>query len=181
MPAIVNAIWIDTYRFDNKNKETVMTIKELLFKQMAALSGILGLIMGILTIIPFIRNFSFFALVVLAAPIIIVYMKKMNMIGILDIKQGALYGAIIGFISFIGFSISFVPLATIIGFIYKGSYYLGISLLFRAGFFVLIMMVFFVAILAALMNAFSGLVTIYIYNQIEQKPDESKTDIDIQE
>ena len=70
MPAIVNAIWIDTYRFDNKNKETVMTIKELLFKQMAALSGILGLIMGILTIIPFICNLSFFALVVLAAPII---------------------------------------------------------------------------------------------------------------
>ena len=103
------------------------------------------------------------------------------MIGILDIKQGAMYGAIIGFISFLGFSVAFVPLATIIGFIYKGSFYLGVSLLFRSGFFVLIMMVFFVAILSALMNAFSGLVTMYVYNQIEPKPEEDKTDIQIEE
>ena len=148
---------------------------------MGMLSSVLGLVLGVITIIPFICNFSFFALIVLSAPIILVYMKKLDMIGILDIRQGAMYGAIIGFISFVAFSVSFVPLATIIGFIYKGSYYLGVSLLFRTGFFVLIMMVFFVALLAALMNAFSGLVTIYVYNQLEQKPEESKTDINIEE
>ena len=158
-----------------------MEIKKILLKQMAILSGVVGLFLGILTIIPFICNFSFFALIVLTAPAILIYMKKLDMIGIMDIKQGALYGAIIGFVSFLAFSVSFVPLATIIGFIYKGSFYLGVSLLFRSGFFVLIMMVFFVAIIAALMNAFSGLVTIYIYNQIEQKPEESKTNLDIQE
>ena len=158
-----------------------MEIKKLLLKQMAMLSSVLGLILGVLTIIPFVSNISFFALFVLAAPIVLVYMKKLEMIGILDIRQGAMYGAIIGFISFVAFSVSFVPLATIIGFIYKGSYYLGVSLLFRSGFFVLIMMVFFVAILSALMNAFSGLVTMYIYNQIEPKPEESKRDIYIRE
>lgn len=158
-----------------------MPVKQLLLKQMGMLSAILGLVLGVLTIIPFICNFSFFALFVLAAPIIMIYMKKLEMIGILDIRQGAMYGAIIGFVSFLGFAVSFVPLATIIGFIYKGSFYLGVSLLFRSGFFVLIMMVFFVAILAALMNAFSGLVTMYIYNQIEQKPEENKTDIQIEE
>ena len=158
-----------------------MEIKQLLLKQMGMLSSVLGLVLGVITIIPFICNFSFFALIVLSAPIILVYMKKLDMIGILDIRQGAMYGAIIGFISFVAFSVSFVPLATIIGFIYKGSYYLGVSLLFRTGFFVLIMMVFFVALLAALMNAFLGLVTIYVYNQLEQKPEESKTDINIEE
>ena len=158
-----------------------MEIKQLLLKQMGMLSSVLGLVLGVITIIPFICNFSFFALIVLSAPIILVYMKKLDMIGILDIRQGAMYGAIIGFISFVAFSVSFVPLATIIGFIYKGSYYLGVSLLFRTGFFVLIMMVCFVALLAALMNAFSGLVTIYVYNQLEQKPEESKTDINIEE
>lgn len=158
-----------------------MEIKQLLLKQMGMLSSVLGLVLGVITIIPFICNFSFFVLIVLSAPIILVYMKKLDMIGILDIRQGAMYGAIIGFISFVAFSVSFVPLATIIGFIYKGSYYLGVSLLFRTGFFVLIMMVFFVALLAALMNAFSGLVTIYVYNQLEQKPEESKTDINIEE
>ena len=116
-----------------------MEIKQLLLKQMGMLSSVLGLVLGVITIIPFICNFSFFALIVLSAPIILVYMKKLDMIGILDIRQGAMYGAIIGFISFVAFSVSFVPLATIIGFIYKGSYYLGVSLLFRTGFFVLIM------------------------------------------
>lgn len=158
-----------------------MNINKLLIKQMATLSSVLGLILGVLTVIPFICNFSFFALIVLAAPLILIYMKKLDMIGILDIKQGAIYGAIVGFVSFLAFSVSFVPLATIIGFLYKGSYYLGISLLVRSGLFVIVMMVFFVAILAALMNAFSGLVTIYVYNQIEQKPEESKTDINIEE
>jgi hypothetical protein len=42
------------------------------------------------------------------------------------------------------------------------------------------MLVFFVAILCALMNAFSGLVTVYIYNQLEQKPEEIQTKIDIE-
>ena len=158
-----------------------MEIKQILLKQMAMLSSVLGLILGVLTIIPFICNFSFFTLFVLAAPIIFIYMKKLDMIGILDIRHGAVYGAIIGFISFIAFSVSFVPLAAIIGFIYKNSYYMGISLMFSTGFFVLIMMVFFVALLSALMNAFSGLVTMYVYNQIEPQPEESKTDIDIQE
>ena len=158
-----------------------MNINKLLIKQMASLSGVLGLILGVLTIIPFVCNFSFFALIVLAAPIILFYMKKLDMIGILDVKQGAMYGAIVGFISFLAFSVSFVPLATVVGLLYKGSFYLGVSLLVRSGFFVIVMMVFFVAILAALMNAFSGLVTIYIYNQIEQKPEESKTDINIEE
>lgn len=158
-----------------------MNINKLLIKQMATLSGVLGLILGVLTIIPFICNFSFFALIVLAAPIILFYMKKLDMIGILDVKQGAMYGAIVGFVSFLAFSVSFVPLATVVGLLYKGSFYLGVSLLVRSGFFVVVMMVFFVAILAALMNAFSGLVTIYIYNQIELKPEESKTDINIEE
>ena len=158
-----------------------MNINKLLIKQMATLSGVLGLILGVLTIIPFVCNFSFFALIVLAAPIILFYMKKLDMIGILDVKQGAMYGAIVGFVSFLAFSVAFVPLATVVGLLYKGSFYLGISLLVRSGFFVVVMMVFFVAILAALMNAFSGLVTIYIYNQIEQKPEESKTDINIEE
>ena len=158
-----------------------MLIKEILFKQTAVLSGLLGLVLGVLTVIPFICNLSFFALFILAAPIIMVYMKRMQMMGILDIKQGAMYGAVIGFLSFIGFSISFIPFAGIIGLIYKGSFYLGISLLLRSGFFVMITLIFFVALLSAIMNSFSGLVTMYVYSQLETKPEESQTDIEIQE
>ncbi len=152
---------------------------KIFLKQLSVLSAILGLILGVITIIPFICNFSFFVIMILAAPVMFVYMKKLNMLGYLDPKQGAIYGAIVGFISFIGFSVSFVPLATIIGLLYKGSFYLGVSLLFRSGIFVTIMMVLFVAILSALMNAFSGLVTMYVYSQIEPKPEEAEVQTDI--
>ena len=157
-----------------------MLSNKFFLKKLLILSGLLGLILGVITIVPFICNFSFFALMILAAPIMFVYMKKLNMLGYVEPKQGAIYGSIIGFISFLGFSISFVPLATIIGFLYKGSFYLSVSLLFRSGIFVTFMMVIFVAILSSLMNAFSGLVTMYIYNQIEPKPEEVPTDINIE-
>lgn len=163
------------------NRGEDMLKNKIFLKNLLVLSGILGLLLGIITIIPFICNISFFVLMILAAPVLFVYLKKINLIGFFEPKQGAVLGAIIGFVSFVGFAISFVPLATIIGFLYKGSYYLGVSLLFRSGIFVTIMMVLFVAILSALMNAFTGLVTMYVYNQIEPQPEETKTSIDIQE
>ena len=158
-----------------------MEIKKILLKQMTILSVVVGLILGVFTVIPFIGQLAFFTLIVLTTPIVLVYMKKMEMVGILDIKQGAVYGAIIGFVSFLAFSLSFMPLAAIISFISKGAHYLWVGLLVKEGFFILVMLVFFVSVLAALMNAFSGLVTMYIYNQIEPKPIESQTDISIEE
>jgi hypothetical protein len=158
-----------------------MLYNKVFLKSLIILSSILGLVLGLVTIVPFVCNFSFFALMVLSAPLLLIYIKKIGQLGTVEPKQGAIYGAIIGFVTFIGFSVSFMPLATIIGFLYKGSYYLGISLLFRSGVFVMIMMVLFVAILCSLMNAFSGLVTAYVYKQIEPVTEEQFTSIDIQE
>lgn len=156
-------------------------MNELLMKRMALLSAIFGLAAGVITVIPFISSLSFLALMVFAAVIVLVYMKKKNFIGYLEPKEGSIYGAIIGFVSFIAFCVSFLPLAAIIGLMYKGSFYLGISLIVRSGIFFIILTVLFVAMLSALVNAFSGLVTAYIYSQIEEKPDENKTNIEFEE
>lgn len=164
-----------------KNPNAKIEFKKNLIKQMSVMSAIAGCFLGVLTIIPFICNFSFFTLIVLSAALMLTYMKKLNLIGNLSPQNGAIYGAIIGFMAFIGFSVSFMPLATLIGLIYKGSFYLGISLLFRSGFFVMIMIVFFVALLCALINAFSGMVTMYIHNQIDQANQTEQTNIDLQE
>lgn len=158
-----------------------MFSNKVFLKNLLSLSAILGLILGIITIIPFISGLAFFVLMVLAAPILFVYLKKLQLIGYMTPQEGAIYGSFIGFASFLGFSVSFIPLATIIGFIYKGSFYLGIKMLFESGIVLILTMVIFVAILSALMNAFSGLVTMYIYNQIEEKPKEEHTNIDINE
>ena len=130
---------------------------------MVVISSILGAVLGVITVIPVVNVLSFLAIMFLASPSVIIYMTKYNLIGILNLKETLIYGAIIGFISFLGFSLTFVPLATIIGLIYKNSFYLGVSMLFREGFFVMLLMVIFVALLGgALMNSFSAL----IYHQI---------------
>ncbi len=139
-------------------------MNQLVVKQTAILSSILGGILGLLTLIPFVRNFSFMLLILCISAVVIVYMKKNDLIGIIDVKEGAILGAIIGFISFIAFSIVFVPLVALVGLIFKGYYTFGITYMLKvSGFFVLVMLVVFLAILSALMNAFAGLVTAYIY------------------
>ncbi len=136
----------------------------LLMKQTAILSAILGGILGVLTLIPFVRNFSFMILILCISAVVIVYMKRHELIGIIDLREGALLGAIIGFVSFIAFSVVFIPLVTIVGWIFKGYYTYGISYMLKvSGFFVLVMLVIFLAVLSALMNAFAGLVTAYFY------------------
>lgn len=155
----------------------------LLVKQTAILSAILGGILGILTVIPFVRNFSFLLLILCVSAVVIIYMKKNDLIGIIDVKEGAILGAIIGFVSFIAFSIVFIPLVAIIGLIFKGYYTFGILYMLRvSGFFVLIMLVIFLGILSALMNAFAGLVTAYMYEVLTgiKKEEKKEENIDFE-
>lgn len=155
----------------------------LLVKQTAILSAILGGILGILTLIPFINGFSFLLLVSGISAVVIIYMKRNNLIGIIDVKEGAILGAIIGFISFVAFSIVFVPLVALVGLIFKNYYTYGVTYLLRAsGFFVLIILVVFLGLLSALMNSFTGLVTAYIYELLTgiKKEDKQEENIDFE-
>lgn len=154
-----------------------------IIKQTTILSAILGGILGILTLIPFVRNFSFMLLILCIAAVVIVYMKKNDLIGIIDVKEGAILGAIIGFVSFIAFSIVFVPLVALVGLIFKGYYTYGIIYMLRvSGFFVLVMLVGFLGLLSALMNAFAGLVTAYVYEVLTgiKKEEKQNENIDFE-
>lgn len=158
-------------------------MNQLIVKQAALLSAILGGILGVITLIPFIRNFSFMLLILGIAAVIIVYMKKNELIGIIDVKEGAILGGIIGFVSFIAFSIVFVPLVALVGLIFKGYYTFGITYMLRvSGFFVLVMLVVFMGLLSALMNAFAGLVTAYMYEILTgvKKEEKSEENIDFE-
>ena len=158
----------------------------ILIKQTAILSAILGGILGVLTLIPFVKNFSFLLLIVCISAVVIIYMKKNDLIGIIDVREGAILGAIIGFVSFIAFSIVFIPLVAIVGLIFKGYYTYGITYMLRiSGFFVLIMLVIFLGLLSALMNSFSGLVTAYMYEILsgikKEEKENEQVDFEIKE
>lgn len=156
----------------------------ILLKQISILSAIVGAILGVITIIPLLGSFSFLFIIALMGAGLIVYMKKMSLIGFLEPNDGAIFGGIAGFISFLGFSVTFLPLCTIIGVFAKFSFYAGIKSLvlgFISMPFLLIVFVVLTALMSALMNAFSGMVAAYIYTQIETKPDESITNFEIEE
>ena len=149
-------------------KVYLSTIKELIF-----LSALFGAALGIATLIPYIGLITFLICTFAAGSTVIFYMQKLKLLNELDIKEWSINGAISGFVSFIGFSITFIPLAALIGALVKTSYYYGITIMFKNGFFLLLFLILFVAITSALTNGFGSMVTAsalkFYKTQIENK------------
>lgn len=137
----------------------------LLLKQVALFSALIGGGIGILTLIPIVGTFTFLTLILFLAAIVIVYLKKHDLIGIIDMREGAILGAIIGFSAFAAFSVIFTPLSILIGLITKNhvGFFLRMFLTDFGGFFVMLMLLFFTGLISAMMNAFTGLTTAYVY------------------
>ena len=169
-----------------------MNINILLLKQIAILSAIAGGALAVVSIIPYINVFSFTILMLFLSGGVLYYMKRNNMIGIFDLREGSIFGAVVGFVSFIAFSVVFVPLDIILSLLTKGFHALlsfipvhtSFLLYFFnnfGGFIVLIMLIIFVGLLSALMNAFTGLVTAYVYEALSCiKKEENNENIDIE-
>ena len=169
-----------------------MNINILLLKQIAILSAIAGGALAVVSIIPYINVFSFTILMLFLSGGVVYYMKRNNMIGIFDVREGSIFGAVVGFVSFIAFSVVFVPLDIILSLLTKGFHALlsfipvhtSFLLYFFnnfGGFIVLIMLIIFVGLLSALMNAFTGLVTAYVYEALSGiKKEENNENIDIE-
>lgn len=154
-------------------------INELLLKQIAILSAIAGGTLGFLTIFPFINIFSVTILVICLAAGILVYMKRENLIGIFDMREGSILGGVIGFVSFIAASVVYIPCDLILGLIpiFKAHYIMRFFFNSFGSFIVLLMLIFFVALLSALMNAFAGLATSYVYELLTGLKKESNESI----
>lgn len=169
-----------------------MNINVLLLKQIAILSAIAGGALAVVSIIPYINIFLFTILMIFLSGGVLYYMKKNNMIGIFDLREGSIFGAVVGFVSFIAFSVVFIPLDILLSLLTKGFHALlnfipvhtSFLLYFFnnfGGFIVLIMLIIFVGLLSALMNAFTGLVTAYVYEALSGiKKDENNENIDIE-
>lgn len=141
----------------------------LLLKQLSILSAFAGAILGLVTIIPYVSLFSFLLLLICLSVFIIVYLKQNDLIGVISVKEGCIFGAVIGFVSFIAFSVVYTPLSMLLGWLIS-SYTQGFMRFFLGGgfisFIVMILLIIFMAGLSALFNGFSGLVTAYVYELI---------------
>ena len=141
----------------------------IILKQLAILSAIAGTALGLITLIPYVGYLSFLAAFVFLSAIMICYLKKNDLIGIINIQEGAIYGAVIGIVSFAAFLIVLAPLAALIGVFIK-TYPLGFfGYLFNnfgSFFFSTIPLAIFAVLMSALFNGFTGMVTAWVYEII---------------
>lgn len=140
----------------------------LILKQISILSAIAGIMLALVTVIPYIGFLSFMTLILFLSALIIVYLKQNDLIGIINVREGCLYGALIGFVSFIAFSIVYTPISMILGWIFP-SYTQGVLRFFLnsfGSFVVMFLLMIMMAGLSALFNGFTGLVTAWIYELI---------------
>lgn len=149
-----------------------------ILKQISLLSLFLGAALGVITLIPFIGELAFWVLMCAASPIVILFMMKMEMIDIQTVKESVVIGSIIGFVSFIGFSIFYMPISVLLIKIFNYSTNYGVSLaLSQASFGLIIVMVLFISVLSATVNAFSGFLTYYgvdLYKMLNKKDENFK-------
>jgi len=137
------------------------------------LGAILGLIFGILLLMPFIAPLVFFLVFLVAGVIVIIIMKKTNSIGIISLQDGCLIGALAGFSSLLSASAVFIPVSFLINKIfnvYSGGFNFSKSLSITGyDIMAVSMLVVFTAVLSAIINAFTGMVTAFVYEKAENK------------
>ncbi|MBE7702508.1 MAG: hypothetical protein E7Z89_00500 [Cyanobacteria bacterium SIG28] len=152
----------------------------LLIKQLAIISAIAGVIIGLITVIPYVSLVSFLILLTCVSVFVLVYLKQNDLIGIISIKEGCIFGAIIGFVSFLTFSIIYAPISSILGTLisaYPQKHFIYFVTDFGT-FVITVFILLFMAGLSALFNGFSGLVTAYLYEiftGIKKETDENNS------
>lgn len=140
----------------------------ILIKQISILSLFFGSIAGFAAIIPFLGTFALVYLICFIAPIVIWLLVKYNCIELSSVKDGIIVGAISGFVSFLGFSVIYIPISVILLRLFKFSANQGIALMLNnANFFILFVVAVFMSVVGATINSFSGFLTFYIIELIK--------------
>lgn len=133
-------------------------------KQLTVLSAIIGGILGVLTLIPFVGQITFLVLMCLTSVIVIWLMLRVELLDISTNRQSVVIGALIGFVSFLAFSLIYLPAVSILGHAFNLYEMYSVSLFLNIGSFgIILLLVIFMGILSATVNAFTGFLTYYCY------------------
>ena len=81
----------------------------------------------------------------------------------MTVRQSTVMGGIIGFMSFLAFCALYVPIVVVLAKVFKYSPNAGVTLLVSNGTFgIILLLAVFMAVLSAVVNAFTGFVTFYL-------------------
>lgn len=142
-------------------------MNRLILKDITIYSLVLGFILGLLSVIPYIGTFMLFALLLLVAPLIVLYMIMAGKLDLTTIKDSIIWGAASGFSANITFSVSAcITLALLkIGFNYSTNYLLT-TMIMNSPVWLVFICIIFLGTLVATTNAFTSFLTYYIINFI---------------
>lgn len=134
-----------------------------LFRLIAMMSGFIGLVCGFLSLLPYLDGISFFILLCFSAVIVMLLLMKANILRLESTTEGITIGAIIGFLSYLAFSVIYLPIIIISArvFNYSPNYSIAIFAS-HANLFILLMISIFISIVSATINAFGGFLVYYL-------------------
>lgn len=145
----------------------------IVLKQLAILGAFIGVLGGLVALLPPFTLLMLLSAFIFPAVIVLVYLKQNDLIGVINTREGAIFGAIIGLVSFIASFIVYAPVSIIIAWIVKlvsGNFYIpGFLRLLPLDFGTIIVLLFsviFLAAISAIFNGFWGLVTAWVYELI---------------
>lgn len=132
-------------------------------RQISILSIFFGILLGIVTLIPYAGAISFIFLICFIAPLVIWILVKYGCLSLSSIKDSIIVGAIAGFVSYLGFSVVYVPISVILMKFFHIAANYGVGLMLgNASFFILVVISVFMGVLSATVNAFTGFLTFYV-------------------
>ena len=141
----------------------------ILFRQISILSLFFGAVASIFTLIPYLGTLAFIFLICFISPIVIWILYKYNCISINSTKDGIVIGGISGFISYLGFSLVFIPISLILIKLFGYSVNYGVELMLKnAGFFILTVTSIFMGVVSATVNAFTGFLSFYLIEWLKK-------------
>ena len=155
-------------------------MNQIIAKKAAVFAFILGAMIGIVSLLPFLIGFSLFTLSFFSSVIVMAYMKKGEKhVSYLTNEQGAIMGGMIGFFATVGFFVTFSPMVSILHLIFKKYYSYMIPDMLSNALWLFFVIVFMVAFIFALTNATTGMGLTWILSKIEKEPQNLDARLDI--
>lgn len=134
-----------------------------LIKLILMISAFLGITAGFLSAVPYIGGWIFFILMCFTSVIELGFLIKVGILRLDTVQESIVIGGLIGFLSFIAFSIVYMPLVLILRSVFNYYTNFGVVLALQNSSLPLIIVIsVFMAVLSGAINAFTGFVTYYV-------------------
>lgn len=142
-------------------------MNKFIIKNTVILSLILGLILGLLAPIPYVGMVMLFIILLMTAPLVIVYMIMAGQFNLTSTKNSIITGAISGFSANFSFSFTYALLMVVLGKVFHiSTNFFLTAMISNSPIWLLLVFIIFIGVLFATTNAFSGFLTHYVIDFI---------------